>query len=127
MVQAVISDSGPVDLDFRKSSNKVLEKVMSQFLAGPDKTLFQRIHQASPVSYINTKGFVPPLLLVYGTVDTQVTILPVDDFVMRLQAAGHKDVSYVRLGCADHCPYSLGREESVYPIVNRFLLRTLMK
>jgi acetyl esterase/lipase len=125
MVQAVISDSGPVDLDFRKPSNKDLERVMRQFLAGPNATLDQRINQASPASY--AKGSAPPLLLIYGTSDTQVTIGPIDAFVAALQASRNTNVSYIRLGLATHCPYSLGREESLYPIVNTFLIRTLMK
>src|SRR5262249_51528022 len=77
MVQAVISDSGPVDLDLRKPENKGLAKVMAQFLAGPNETLPERIGKASPMSYV--KEPLPPMLLIYGTVDAQVTVGPVDE------------------------------------------------
>jgi len=125
LVQAVISDSGPVDLDFRKAGNSGLAKVISQFLAGPEETLVDRIRKASPASYI--KKDLPPFLLIYGTADSQVTIGPVDEFVVALQQAGLKDVSYIRLGLVDHCPYSLAKVESLYPIVNDFFVRTLMR
>jgi len=124
MVQAVISDSGPVDLDFRKPENKGLAIVISKFLAGPSETLSERIRTASPVTYIKTPA--PPLLLIYGTADTQVTVGLVDNFVLALQKAGQKDLTYVRLGLVDHCPYSLVRVESLYRIVDEFLIRTLM-
>jgi len=125
MVQAVMSDSGPVDLDFRKSENSGLAKVMSQFLAGFEETLAARIRKASPTSYINKT--LPPLLLIYGAADSQVPIGPVDDFVAALQRAGLPDLTYIRLGLVGHCPYSLVKTESIYPIVNDFFRRTLMQ
>src|SRR5438445_1715211 len=125
MVQAVISDSGPVDLDWKKPENSGLAKVISEFLAGPQETLAERIRKASPASYIDKT--LPPLLLIYGTADTQVTIGPVDQFVSALQNAGLQDLTYIRLGLVDHCPYSLRKVESLYPIVNDFFIRTLMR
>jgi len=125
MVQAVISDSGPVDLDWRKPENSGLAKVMSQFLAGPQETVSQRIHNASPASYI--KRDLPPLLLIYGTADAQVTVGPVDNFVLALQQAGLKDLTYIRLGMVDHCPYSLVKIETLYRVVDDFFIRTLMQ
>jgi acetyl esterase/lipase len=125
MVQAVVSDSGPVDLDWNKPDNRGLTKIMSQFLAGPPETLAQRIKQASPASYVSKS--LPPLLLIYGTADTQVTIGPVDEFVLALQKAGLRDVTYLRLGLVDHCPYSLVKMESLYPIVDDFFTRTLLR
>jgi len=125
MVQAVFSDSGPVDLDWRKPENSGLAKVMSLFLAGPQQTLSQRIHDASPASYIKTN--LPPLLLIYGAGDAQVTIGPVDHFVWTLQQSGFKDLTYIRLGLVDHCPYSLVKVESLYRIVDDFFVRTLMQ
>jgi acetyl esterase/lipase len=125
VVQAVVSDSGPVDLDFNKPDNRGLVKVMSQFLAGPPETMAERVRKASPISYIDRT--TPPLLLIYGTADTQVTIGPVDQFVVALQKAALSDVTYVRLGLVDHCPYSLRRIESLYPIVDDFFIRTLMQ
>jgi dipeptidyl aminopeptidase/acylaminoacyl peptidase len=120
-----VSDSGPVDLDFNKPDNRGLVKVMSQFLAGPPETMAERVRKASPISYIDRT--TPPLLLIYGTADTQVTIGPVDQFVVALQKAALSDVTYVRLGLVDHCPYSLRRIESLYPIVDDFFIRTLMQ
>ena len=123
-VQAVVSDSGPVDLDFHRPENAGLAKVMSQFLAGPPETLAQRIQKASPASYVRKD--VSPLLLIYGTGDTQVTVGLVDEFVLTLQKAGLQDLTYIRLGLVNHCPYSLGKVEYLYPIVNDFFVRTLM-
>jgi len=125
MVQAVVSDSGPVDLDWRKPENGGLAKVISEFLAGPPETLAERIRKASPASYIDKT--VPPLLLIYGTADTQVTIGPVDQLVVALQKTGIQDLTYIRLGLVDHCPYSLGKVESLYPLVNDFFIRTLIR
>jgi len=125
MVQAVISDSGPVDLDWRKPGNGGLAKVISEFLSGSQATLAERIQKASPISYV--KKDAPPLLLIYGTADTQVTVGPVDQFVSALQNAGLQDLTYVRLGLVDHCPYSLRKVESLYPIVNDFFVRTLLR
>jgi acetyl esterase/lipase len=125
MVQAVISDSGPVDLDWRKPENSGLAKVMSQFLAGPQETVSQRIRNASPASYI--KKDLPPLLLIYGAADAQVTVGPVDHYVLALQQSGLKDLTYLRLGLVDHCPYSLAKIESLYRIVDDFFIRTLMQ
>src|SRR5204862_7307318 len=60
MVQSVVSDSGPVDLDFRKPEQSGLAKGMSQFLAGAPETLADRIRKASPVTYV--KNTLPPVL-----------------------------------------------------------------
>jgi len=124
-IQAAVSDSGPVDLDFRKPENSGLAQVISKFLAGSQHQLTQRIHQASPASYV--KKDLPPLLLIYGTADAQVTVRLVDEFVMLLQKAGLQDLSYIRLGLVDHCPYSLQKTEALYPVVNDFFRRTLMQ
>jgi hypothetical protein len=51
----------------------------------------------------------------------------VDDFVAALQRAGLQDLTYIRLGLVGHCPYSLVKTESLYPIVNDFFRRTLMQ
>ena len=67
------------------------------------------------------------MLLIYGTADTQVTIGPVDDFVASLQKAGLQDLSYIRLGLIGHCPYSLVKMERLHPIVDDFIIRTLMR
>ncbi len=123
MVQAVVSDSGPVDLDFRKPDNAGLVKVMSQFLSGPSETLAERIRKASPISHVSKS--CPPLLLIYGTSDNQVTIAPVGGFVTALHQAGVADVTYIRLGLVDHYPYSLRRIETLCPIVDEFFARTL--
>ena len=66
------------------------------------------------------------MLLIYGTADSQVTIGLVDRFVTAVQDGGLRDLSYIRLGMVDHCPYSLQKVESLYPIVNEFFVRTLM-
>jgi acetyl esterase/lipase len=124
-VQAVISDSGPVDLDFQKPGNNGLASVISKFLAGPPETLTDRIRKASPANYASRTP--PPLLLIYGTADTQVTIGPVDEFVLALQKAGLQDLTYLRLGLVGHCPYSLVKMDRLYPIVDDFLIRTLMR
>ncbi len=84
-------------------------------------TLF--IRKASPISHVSKS--CPPLLLIYGTSDNQVTIAPVGGFVTALHQAGVADVTYIRLGLVDHYPYSLRRIETLCPIVDEFFARTL--
>ena len=64
-------------------------------------------------------------MLIYGGADAQVGIETADRFVIALSHAGLKDVSYHRLGTADHCPHSLVRVLWLVPAVNEFFLRTL--
>jgi hypothetical protein len=65
-------------------------------------------------------------MLIYGGADTQVGVETADRFVMQLEQAGLKDVSYLRLGKVDHCPHSLIRVPWLQPAVNEFFLRTLV-
>ena len=48
-------------------------------------------------------------------------------YIMELHQAGLKDLTYIRLGHVNHCPYSLERVESLYRIVDDFFVRTLMR
>ncbi len=124
-VQAVVSDSGPLDLPYQYQHNQ-LKQVVSQFMGGPpegDRTALYR--QASPVHCITPD--TPPLLLIYGGKDGQVPVETADQFVVDLGRAGVKDVSYVRLAAVDHCPYSLVRLASLRAVVDDFLVRVLMR
>lgn len=123
-VQAVVSDSGPIDL-LHQYQNKRLHQVVEKFLGGPptgDRADLYK--QASPASHVGPKA--PPLLLIYGGADEQVPVETADEFVAALGRAGLKDVTYHRLAYVDHCPHSLVRLPRMREAVNEFFLRTLM-
>jgi len=122
-VQAVVSDSGPIDLvdQYRRGA---LREVCDRFMGGPpegEQTAAYR--RASPADQINSR--TPPLLLIYGVDDGQVAVDTADRFVLALGRAGLKDVSYYRLARVDHCPYSLIRVPHLRPVVDAFFVRTL--
>ena len=123
-VQAVVSDSGPIDLVEQYKSG-ALREVCSRFMGGrPEGERLVAYRLASPFNQIT--GQTPPLLLIYGVDDAQVPIETADRFVLALGRAGLKDVSYHRLAHVDHCPYSLIRVPVMRPVVNEFFVRTLM-
>jgi acetyl esterase/lipase len=124
LVQAVVSDSGPIDL-LDQHRRGALRQVCERFMGGPpegDRAAAYR--RASPADQINPR--TPPLLLIYGVEDGQVPVETADRFVLALGRAGLKDVSYYRLAHVDHCPYSLIRVPTLRPVVDTFFLRTLM-
>jgi acetyl esterase/lipase len=122
-VQAVVSDSGPIDLLYGHQHNQV-RSAIEQFLGGEPNEMRAADYQlASPINHISKQ--TPPLLLIYGVADTQVGVETADRFVLALRAAGLKDVSYLRLGEVDHCPHSLIKVPWVDPAVNDFFARTL--
>lgn len=122
-VQAVCSDSGPIDLIHQHERNQI-RGVIELFLAGPPEgTRIDDYRKASPVTYVSSK--LPPMLLIYGEDDEQVGVETADRFVTLLQQAGQQDVTYLRLGRVDHCPYSLKGIACVPPLVNDFFVRTL--
>jgi acetyl esterase/lipase len=124
-VQAVVSDSGPIDLVWQYE-HKQLHTVVEKFLGGPPQGsrlgLYQR---ASPSTYVGEK--LAPLMLIYGEVDGQVPVATADAFVAALGRAGHQNVSYFRLAGVDHCPHSLVRIGHLQPAVAEFLGRALMR
>jgi acetyl esterase/lipase len=125
LVQAVASDSGPIDL-IEQHRSGVLRQVCTQLMGGPPEG--ERIatyEAASPANRIAAK--LPPLLLIYGVDDAQVPVETADRFVLALGRAGLKDVSYYRLARVDHCPFSLIRVPTMRPVVDEFFLRTLVK
>jgi acetyl esterase/lipase len=122
-IQAIVSDSGPIDL-LDQYQQGPLREVIGRFLGGPPEG--ERINaykRASPMYQIN--GKLPPTLLIYGGADSQVPVETADRFVVALNRAGLKDLSYYRLGLVDHCPYSLVRVSTLQPVVNDFFVRTL--
>jgi len=122
-VQAVVSDSGPIDL-LTQYEHKQLVGVIEKFMGGPpDGARVADYQRASPVHYVSEK--IPPLLLIYGAIDTQVDVLLTDQFVASLGRAGAKDVSYIRLAQVDQCPHSLIRIGYLQQVVDQFFLRTL--
>ncbi|MEX0977860.1 MAG: alpha/beta hydrolase [Pirellulales bacterium] len=124
-VQAVVSDSGPIDLVWQHEHNE-LRTVVEKFLGGPPEGPRKNDYKrASPSAYVGEK--IPPLLLIYGEVDGQVNVRTADEFVAALSRAGHKDVSYLRLAGVDHCPHSLVRVPYLQPAVAEFLLRALAR
>jgi acetyl esterase/lipase len=123
-IQAVVSDSGPIDLVEQYKSG-VLREVCSRFMGGPpegERVVAYRL--ASPINQIT--GQTPPLLLIYGVDDAQVPVETADRFVLALARAGLRDVGYHRLARVNHCPYSLIRVPVMRPVVNEFFVRTLM-
>jgi acetyl esterase/lipase len=124
LVQAVVSDSGPIDLAYQYQHDQ-LKRVVGQFLGGPPEGERAVVYKkASPLHQIGAD--TPPLLLIYGGADAQVAVETADQFVVALGRAGLKDVSYHRLAYVDHCPHSLVRVPGLQPVVNQFFLRTLM-
>jgi acetyl esterase/lipase len=124
LVQAVVSDSGPIDLVEQYRSG-ALREVCTRFMGGPpegERAAAYRL--ASPIDQITPR--TPPLLLIYGVEDGQVPVETADRFVLALGRAGRKDVSYYRLAHVDHCPYSLIRVPTLRPVVDQFFLRALM-
>lgn len=124
LVQAAVSDSGPVDL-IDRFQRSALPTVVTQFLGGPPEG--QRVElykRASPIHWIAKD--TPPLMLIYGGSDEQVPVETADKFVLALDKAGLKDVSYYRLAYVGHCPHSLVRIPYIREAVNDFFLRTLM-
>lgn len=118
-VQLAISDSGPTNLDV--NVNHVLRRDLQAFLAGPADTRAERVKKGSPINYVD--GRIPPLLLLYGTADTNVHIGPVDDFVSATAKSGNMDVTYIRLANVGHCPYQSGKVPHLEPLVLDFLNR----
>jgi acetyl esterase/lipase len=124
-VQAVVSDSGPIDL-LHQYRNGPLKGVVRDFLGGPPEgDRLAAYQKASPLQQI--RPGVPPLLLIYGVADAQVPIETADHFVVALGRAGLKDVSYHRLATVDHCPHSLVRVPYLKQVVEQFFVRTLMR
>ena len=124
LVQAVVSDSGPIDLLYQFQHDR-LRRVVRDFLGGPPEGERVAAYQsASPLNQITPS--TPPLLLIYGVADDQVPVETADQFVITLARAGLKDVSYYRLAFVDHCPYSLVRLPGLKAVVDEFFLRTLM-
>jgi acetyl esterase/lipase len=123
LVQAVVSDSGPIDLMYQYEQGR-LRQVIDQFMGGPPEG--KRIadyQKASPLHRVAPNA--PPLLLIYGGADDQVPVETADRLVVALDRLGHKDVSYHRLAQVGHCPYSLVRIAFLRPVVNDFLRRSL--
>jgi acetyl esterase/lipase len=123
-IQAVVSDSGPVDL-LAQYQRSPLKEVVSKFLGGPPEGERAALYKkASPIHHVGKD--TPPLLLIYGGADEQVPVESADRFVLALGQAGLKDISYQRLAYVDHCPCSLVRVASLRSVVNEFFLRVLM-
>jgi acetyl esterase/lipase len=123
-VQAVASDSGPIDLT-EQHRQGTLRTVVERFMGGrPEGTLAAAYRNASPIEWI--KPGLPPLMLIYGVNDTQVPVGTADRFVVSLESAGLRDLTYLRLAAVDHCPYSLVRVPFLRTAVNDFFVRTLI-
>jgi acetyl esterase/lipase len=123
-VQAVVSDSGPIDLIGQHQQNR-LRHVVNQFMGGPPEgPRLESYRRASPLTQIGAD--TSPLLLIYGGADEQVPVESADRFVAALGRAGLKDVTYHRLAFVDHCPHSLVRLPGMQKAVDEFFVRTLM-
>lgn len=123
VVQAVVSDSGPIDLVHQYEHNQVRYAVNAFLTGPPEGDRLKNYKQASPRTYVSAQ--TPPLLLIYGGNDEQVGVETADEFVVALNQSGVKDISYHRFGLTGHCPHSLVRVPTLPPIVNEFFVRTL--
>jgi acetyl esterase/lipase len=122
-VQAVASDSGPVDLLAQYRRDR-LRGAVARFMGGPPEgRRLAAYERASPIHRITPEA--PPLLLIYGAADAQVPVETADRFVVALGRAGLEDVSYHRLARVGHCPHSLARVPGLRPVVAEFFTRTL--
>jgi acetyl esterase/lipase len=124
LVQAAVSDSGPLDLLHQYQHNR-LKQVVSDFMKGPPEGERAALYRKASPAFQISKA-TPPLLLMYGGADEQVPVETADQFVLDLGKAGLKDVSYYRLAYVDHCPHSLIRVPGLRSVVEEFLLRVLM-
>jgi acetyl esterase/lipase len=124
MVQAAVSDSGPVDV-FERSQRGALPTQLLKFMGGPPEGKRAELYKQASPAYRITKE-TPPLLLIYGVGDEQVPVETADQFVLALDRAGMKDVTYLRLASVGHCPHSLVRIPYVHAAVIDFFDRTLM-
>ena len=105
-MQAVVSDSGPIDLLYQYEHNQI-RSAIDQFLGGaPTESRAADYQLASPINHISPR--TPPLMLIYGGADSQVGVETADRFVMALHQAGLKDVSYHRLGHRGPLPTLVG-------------------
>ena len=124
-VQAVVSDSGPLDL-VRQHQQNQLRGVIEGFMGGPPvEARLAAYRRASPASHVS--GRTPPLLLIYGVGDEQVDVKTADDFVTALGRGGRQDTTYVRLAEVGHCPHSLVRVPCLREMVDAFFVRTLRR
>lgn len=124
-VQAVVSDSGPIDL-LTQYQHGQLHAVIERFLGGPpDGSRLETYKRASPVNHL--AGPTPPLLLIYGETDEQVDVKTADQFVAQLSRENRTDVTYLRLAKVGHCPHSLKRVPFLRGVVIDFFVRTLGK
>jgi acetyl esterase/lipase len=124
-VQAVASDSGPLDL-IVEHKHGTLISVIERFMGGPpDGKRLAVYKRASPINHLN--GKTPPLLLIYGEADNQIDVRTADRLVSDLGRSGHKEISYFRLADVGHCPHSLIGVAYLRPVVIEFFQRTLGK
>jgi acetyl esterase/lipase len=124
-VQAVASDSGPLDL-LAEHKNRVLMTVIERFLGGPPAgARLADYKRASPINHLG--GKTPPLILIYGEADNQIDVRTADRFVAELSRTGQKEISYFRLADVGHCPHSLIRVPYLRPVVIEFFQRALGK
>jgi acetyl esterase/lipase len=124
-VQAVASDSGPLDL-IAEHKNGTIISVIERLMGGPPDGKRLAVYQrASPINHLN--GKTPPLLLIYGEADNQIDVRTADRLVSELGRSGHKEISYFRLAAVGHCPHSLIGVAYLRPVVIKFFQRTLEK
>jgi acetyl esterase/lipase len=124
-VEAVVSDSGPIDL-VAEHKNGTIRTVIERFLGGPpDQKRLAAYQAASPINHL--AGKTPPLLLIYGEADNQVDARTADRLVSELSHRGQREISYFRLASVGHCPHSLIRVPYLRPVVIEFFQRTLGK
>ena len=89
-VQAVVSDSGPIDL-VQEYKSGTIRGVVERFMGGPPEgARLAEYKRASPISYLGRK--TPPLLLIYGEADNQIDVRTADRFVEELGRRGNRGI-----------------------------------
>jgi acetyl esterase/lipase len=119
-VQAVVAIAGTADFTLQ---DRGAENRKGSFLYGPEKTLAQRRHDASPINCVTPDDAA--FLLIHGTEDGTVPVKQSDRFSEVLRAAG-LDVTYLQYEGATHSAFKT-RLEQARPKIDAFFKRTLRK
>lgn len=123
LVQAVFCSAVPTDFADWHVSIKG-HRALEPFLAGPERSLAERVRQASPIHYVSSEA--PPFFVLHGTSDTTVNVRQADRFVEALHRANARDVSYARVEGVGHGVFGQ-RPEISGPAMETFFSRTIGK
>jgi len=121
LVQAVCCSATPTDFSNWGELGRSF-RGESTFLAGPAETLAQRKKQASPISYVSADA--PPFLIMHGMADGTVPFSQGESFAKALEAAGAKDVTFMKFEGAGHGVFGQ-HSDKTHPAMEQFFARVL--